>query len=78
MYGTMKKTTLYLPNELKDQLETVARAEGRSEAGIIRDAIAAAVGVRRPPQPRVPLPGVTLGDPHVAERADELLEGFGE
>jgi len=28
--------------------------------------------------PRVPLPGVELEDPTVAEHASELLEGFGE
>ena len=74
----MKKTTIYLPDELMDQLETVARNEGRSEADVIRDAIAAIVAVRNPPPPRVPLPGVELGDPTVAERAGELLDGFGE
>ena len=74
----MKKTTLYLPDDLKERVETIARAAGRSEADVIRDAIATAVAVRQPPLPRVPLPGVTLGDPTIAERAGELLEGFGE
>lgn len=77
-YGTMKKTTLYLPDELKDQIEAVAREEGRSEADVIRDAIASAVASRRAPEPRVPLPGVRLGDPSIAERAGDLLDGFGE
>jgi len=74
----MKKTTIYLPDELKDRIEAAAREEGRSEADVIRDAIAAAVPVRRPPDPRVPLPGVRLGDPSIAERAADLLDGFGE
>jgi Arc/MetJ-type ribon-helix-helix transcriptional regulator len=74
----MKKTTLYLPDELKRKIESVARAERRSEADVIRDAIAAAVAARRPPEPRVPLPGARLGNPSVAERVDELLDGFGE
>jgi Ribbon-helix-helix protein, copG family len=77
MYG-MKKTTLYLPDELKERVETVARAAGRSEADVIRDAIAVAVAVQRAPDPRIPLPGMSLGDPTVAERAGELLDGFGE
>jgi hypothetical protein len=74
----MKKTTLYLPDELKRKVESVARAEQRSEADIIRDAIAVAVDARRPPKPRVPLPGARLRNPSVAERVDELLDGFGE
>jgi hypothetical protein len=74
----MRKTTVYLPNDLKERLETFAQAEGRSEADVIRDAVAAAVADRPPPAPSVPLPGVTLGDPSIAERAGDLLDGFGE
>ncbi|HVR41472.1 MAG TPA: CopG family transcriptional regulator [Thermoanaerobaculia bacterium] len=74
----MKKTTLYLPDELKEKVEAVAKEDGRSEAQVIRDALATAVEARRPPKPRLPLPGIILGDPTVAERAGELLEGFGE
>lgn len=74
----MKKTTLYLPDELKEQIETLARAEGRSEANVIRDAISMAVASRKAPEPRIPLPGMSLGDPSVAERAGDLLDGFGE
>ena len=71
----MKQTTTYLPDDLKQRLEDVGRAEGRSEAEIIRDAIAAAVATLHPPRPGVPLPGVSLGDPSIAERAEELLQG---
>ncbi|HSY50983.1 MAG TPA: CopG family transcriptional regulator [Thermoanaerobaculia bacterium] len=74
----MKKTTLYLPDELKERIEIVARAAGRSEADVMRDAIAVAVAVQRAPDPRIPLPGVSFGDPSVAERAGDLLDGFGE
>ncbi|HEU4888856.1 MAG TPA: CopG family transcriptional regulator [Thermoanaerobaculia bacterium] len=74
----MKKTTLYLPDDLKEQVEKVARAERRSEADIIREAIATAVERRSPPEPRIPLPGVKLGNRSVAERAAELMDGFGE
>ncbi|HKO57904.1 MAG TPA: CopG family transcriptional regulator [Thermoanaerobaculia bacterium] len=73
----MKKTTLYLPDELKKRIEETASADGRSEADVIRDAIASSVQ-RRQGQPRIPLPGVTLGDPTIAERAGDLLDGFGE
>jgi Arc/MetJ-type ribon-helix-helix transcriptional regulator len=73
----VKKTTIYLPDELKEGVEAVARREKRSEADVIRDAISAAVQSRRP-EPRLPLPDVKLGDPTIAERVDELLDGFGE
>jgi Arc/MetJ-type ribon-helix-helix transcriptional regulator len=78
MYGTVKKTTLYLPDDLKEKIEAVARVERRSEADVVRDAISTAVAARRPPEPRVPLPGVRLGNPSVGESAGELLDGFGE
>jgi hypothetical protein len=74
----MKKTTIYLPDDLKEGVEAVARREKRSEADIIRDAIASAVDASRPPEPCLPLPGMKLGNPTIAERADELLQGFGD
>ena len=76
IYG-MRKTTVYLPDDLKAALERVAATERRSEAEIIREAIRTAVSDRVAPAPRVPLTSSGLGDPTVAERSDELLEGFG-
>ena len=74
----MKKTTLYLPDELKRKVEFVAKKEGRSEADVIRDAIEAAVKSAAP-RPRIPLIKRGFGDSTVAERVDELLDelGFG-
>ncbi len=74
VYG-MVRTTVYLTEELKQALERVARAQQRSEAQLIRE------GVRQilehyAPTPKVPL--FNSGQPDLAERADELLEGFGE
>lgn len=78
-YGIVKKTTIYLPDELKKKVEALAEAGGRSEADVIRDAISTAVEAKRVyPAPRVPLVGMKLGDPTIAERAGDLLEGFGE
>ena len=73
----MEKTTVYLPEDLKAALARVAREEGRSEAEVLREALRARVGARSGARPRVPLTGAGLGDPTVAERADELLDGFG-
>jgi hypothetical protein len=73
----MKKTTLYLPDDLKTKLEKAAKQQKLSEATVIRDAIATAVGDVEIPKPR-PLAGVKLSEQNVAERVDELMEGYGE
>jgi len=73
----MRKTTVYLPDELKRRLEAAAREQGRAEADLIRDAIADAVGSAAP-RPRIPLVATGLGNPRVAADADELLDGFGQ
>lgn len=76
MYG-MRKTTVYLPEELKAALEARARSEGRSEAELIREAVARRVYGGNGPRPTLPLSSVGLGDPGAAERVDDLLEEFG-
>ncbi len=74
MYG-MKRTTVYLPDELKNSLESVARAEGRSEAELIREGVKKIVNLHVVQMPRIPLFKST--DPTLAERVDESLKGFG-
>ncbi|HEX9161309.1 MAG TPA: CopG family transcriptional regulator [Thermoanaerobaculia bacterium] len=73
----MKKTTLYLPDDLKRKVERVARQQGRSEADVIREAIVAAVKSTAP-RPRIPLVKRTGRVTNIAEHVDELLDGFGE
>lgn len=76
MYG-MKRTTIYLPDDLKAALERTAAATGSSEAEIVRGAVAAATAEHAYPSPRLPL--FSSDDPTLAERVDEALaEGFGE
>jgi plasmid stability protein len=76
MYG-MRRTTIYLTDELKAALERTAAAQGKSEAEVVRSALAAATAQQAPPRPRVPL--FRSGDPTLAERVDqELAAGFGE
>jgi hypothetical protein len=70
----MKKTTVYLPDELKAAVEHVAAQRHVSEADVIRAAIAAEVRLSRP-KPRGSL---YRGAEPIAERVDELLAGFGE
>jgi predicted transcriptional regulator len=66
-----RKTTIYLPDDLKVAIEQEAARRGVPEAQVIRDAIATAVSR---PQPR---PGIIHGEPF-AERVDELMVDFGE
>lgn len=72
----MTKTTVYLPEDLKQALERLAAASGRSEAQLIRDAIAALTVSAAPPRPRGGL--FASGDPTLSARVDEVLSGFGE
>jgi len=79
MYGMSKakKTTIYLPDRLKRDIERVAQNERRSEADVIRDAVENSIYERRAPEPRIPLVSYGLGAPDIAERAEELLDGSG-
>lgn len=67
----MRKTTIYLPDELKAALEREARRRGVPEAEVVRAAVEKEV---TRPKPRA---GLFASEPF-AERADELLVGFGE
>lgn len=73
--GGMKKTTLYLPDELKAELERAAREDRRSEADVIRSAVAVALDARRPRKPRLAV--AESGDPDLAGHLDDALDGFG-
>ena len=66
-----KKTTIYLPDELKAAVEREAAQRGCSEAELIRGAVAAAITRPRPSA------GIIAAEP-IADRADELLAGFGD
>ena len=73
----MNKTTVYLPDELKRSVTRMAAASGRSEAEVIRDAIAALA--RASDRPRRPRGGLfASGDPSLSVRVEEALAGFGE
>jgi Ribbon-helix-helix protein, copG family len=77
MMYVMRRTTIYLPDELKAALERTATAEGRSEAEVVRSALASATAEHVYPPPRLPL--FDSGDATLAERVDEeLARGFGE
>jgi Arc/MetJ-type ribon-helix-helix transcriptional regulator len=74
MYGMIdgvRKTTVYLPDELKRRVEETARQERRSEADVIRSAVERYT-VR--PKPRLPL--VSLREP--IGDVEAALRGFGQ
>jgi plasmid stability protein len=72
----VNKTTVYLPDELKHALARIAAATGRSEADLIREALAELVRTSGRPRPRGGL--FASGDPSLSGRVDEALAGFGE
>jgi hypothetical protein len=72
----MDKTTVYLTPELRRALRETARQRQTSEAALIREGIAAVTARGAEPRPQVPL--FESGDAPLAERVDEVLEGFGK
>jgi Arc/MetJ-type ribon-helix-helix transcriptional regulator len=78
MYGTIggtihqvKKTTLYLPDDLKEAIGREASRRGESEAEVVRRALRSML--ERP----LPRGGIITGEP-IAEDVDALLAGFGD
>ena len=75
----MRKTSVYLSEAQAQRLARLAQDEGRSQAEIIRQAIAS-YGVARSGDRRFSLDGVAAGDgSSIADVGDdELLQGFGQ
>jgi hypothetical protein len=71
----MKKTTVYLPVELKRALTRAARQRRRSEAELLREAVLTLTGEAEAPAPRLPL--FRAKGPSIAEHIDRELAGFG-
>jgi hypothetical protein len=72
----MQRTTVYLPEDLKLELERTARAAGCREADLIREGVRQVVAAHSSRRPRIPL--FRSDAPTLAEQVDEHLEGFGE
>lgn len=72
----MIKTTIYLPEALKAWLRVMADASGQSEAGIIREAIAAKARNYERPRTRGGL--FASADSDLSASVDEALVGFGQ
>ncbi|MGH7758036.1 MAG: ribbon-helix-helix protein, CopG family [Candidatus Dormibacteria bacterium] len=71
----MVKTKVYLPSGLKHDLSRLASSTGRSEAELIREAVAARVRASSRTRPHGSL--FRSGDPNLSGRVDEALAGFG-
>jgi len=78
IYG-VKRTTVYLGDDQKRQLEEIAARTAHSEAELIRIGVDRVIEEqrlrKRKPQVLFALDDPVLDDP---ERADEALVGFGE
>ncbi len=72
----MEKTTVYLTGSQKRALERASRVSGRSEAELIREGVEVVAARHGVAEPTLPL--FESGQPDLAERVDELLEGFGD
>ncbi len=79
MYGTvygMEKTTVYLTDSQKRALERAAKLVGRSEAELIREGVELVTARHQVAEPTLPL--FESGQPDLAERVDDELDGFGD
>lgn len=78
MYG-VKRTTIYLTDAQKQELELVSARTSRTEADLIREGVDHVLGALRPGT-RKPGALFALGDPLLDDpsRVDEALAGFGE
>ena len=78
MYG-VKRTTIYLTDVQKQELELLAARVTRTESDLIREGVDRMLDAHRP-KARKPGALFALGDPVLDDpaRADEALDGFGE
>ncbi len=74
----MKRTTIYLTETQKQELEAIAGRTRQTEAQLIREGVDHVIALNRP-QRRKPGPLFALDDPVLDDpgRVDEALEGFG-
>jgi hypothetical protein len=78
VYG-VKRTTIYLTETQKQELEAIAQSTGKTEAQLIRTGVDRVIEANRS-QRRKPRALFALDDPILDDpsRAGEALEGFGE
>ncbi len=75
----MVKTSVYLPDGLKERLSEASRVSGESEATIIRSALERWLADMLRPRRSANWGTVDFGDPDLADKVDEILAGeFGQ
>lgn len=72
----MRKTTVYVPDDLKAELSNAAIRTGRSEAELIREGIRIVTARAGGPEPLLPL--FASDQPDLADHVDDHLTGFGQ
>jgi len=82
MYGTMygvKRTTIYLTDAQKQELEVLSARVTRTESDLIREGVDQVLDAHRPSS-RKPRPLSAFNDPVLddPDRIEEALQGFGE
>jgi predicted transcriptional regulator len=73
-----EKTTVYLDTADQRRLRALAAAQGRSTAQLIREAMAEYIERHAPLRRPASIGAARSGMRDLAERAEELLQGFGE
>jgi hypothetical protein len=75
----VKRTTIYLTDAQKRELEELSSRDARTESELIREGVDQVLAAKRvrvgKPGPLFALSDPVLDDP---DRVDEALEGFGE
>jgi predicted transcriptional regulator len=72
----MHKTTIYLDDQIYRKIQRLAKATGRTQAMIIREALAAFT--RTGKELPASIGAGASGRSDASERAEDLLDGFGD
>jgi predicted transcriptional regulator len=71
----MVKTSVYIDDQQKQDLDRVAQITGRSQADLIRDGISQVIHDHLAKRPKM---RARFHDPSIVGGAEDLLEGLGE
>ncbi|MHB1593301.1 MAG: hypothetical protein ACYCO9_02005 [Streptosporangiaceae bacterium] len=71
----MVKTSVYIDDQQKQDLDRVAQITGRSQAELIRDGISQVIHDHLAKRPKM---RARFHDPSIVGRTEDLLEGLGE
>ena len=72
------KTTVYLDADDYRRLKALARAQGRSTAELVREAVSLYARANQPPPRPLSIGAGRSGDGSISVHAEALLDGMGE